>query len=95
LTAVCLFAAGAVYVIGGHEFLRKLLQVRSSATAALQPPTQAEMQRASQDTAAAATTDTGVPSVSLRIILIWSGAVVVAAVALFFATGRAQERRRD
>jgi hypothetical protein len=95
VTAVCLFAAGAAYVIGGHEFVRKLLQVRSSATAALQPPTQAEMQRAAQDTVAAPTADTGVPPVSLRIILMWSGAVVVGAIALFFATGRAQDGHRD
>ena len=96
MIAVSLFLVGAVYVVGGREFVRRILQVRSRATQALQPPTQAEMQRAAADTAASNTTnDADVPPVSVRVILIWSGVVLGVAVAAFFVSGRARDQRRD
>ena len=96
MIAVSLFLVGAVYVVGGREFARRILQVRSRAAQALQPPTQAEMQRAAADTAASnATKDTDVAPVSVRLILIWSGVVLGIAVAAFFVSGRARVQRRD
>ena len=94
--AVALFLAGSVYAVGGRQFMRRLLQARSRATQALQPPTQAELQRAPPDTAGAGrTADTDMHPVSLRLILVCSGTVLGVAVVSFFVTGRSRERHRD
>ena len=96
MIAVCLFFAGAVYVVGGRELMRRLAQMRSRATQALQPPTQAELQRAPADTAGSSNTaESDVPPVSMRLILTSSGAVLCVAVVAFFLTGRTRERHRD
>jgi hypothetical protein len=94
--AVCLFLAGSLYVVGGRELMRRLQLMRSRATQALQPPTQAELQHAPADTTGSSkTAESDVPPVSIRLILTWSGAVLGVAVVAFFVTGHAGERRRD
>jgi hypothetical protein len=95
--AVCAFTAGAVYVIGGREFVRGLLRARSRATAALQPPTQAEMQRAAQGTAGATASQTDAilpPPASPRVMAIWIGSTLIVVVALFVLTAHYPRRRR-
>jgi hypothetical protein len=95
--AVCVFAAGAVYAVGGRQFVRRLLQVRSQATAALQPPTQAEMQRATQNAAGATAsqTDTNLPPpASLGLMAIWIGTILIVVVVMIVVTGHYPRRRR-
>ena len=96
MIAVCVFLAGSVYVVGGRELTRRLRQMRSRATQALQPPTQAELQHTPADTTGSSNTAASdVNPASLGLILVCSGAVLCVAVVAFFVTGRTRERRRD
>jgi hypothetical protein len=90
------FAAAAVYVVGGREFVRRMVQVRSRATAVLQPPTQAEMQRASQTGvgATASQTDANLPKpASLGMMATWIGTILIVVVVLFVVTAWYPRRR--
>jgi len=89
----------ATYVVGGQELVRQLIrrsrEMRSQAATALQPPTQAEMQRAVTDTARATPpTSSGTP-VSIGLVASWIGSVMIVAVAMFYLTGLAPRKRRD
>jgi CHASE3 domain sensor protein len=98
--AIAAFAIASTYAVGGRDVFRQMIrrgrEVRSQATAALQPPTQAEIQRAAQDAAATASrTETGVSPISLAHIAVWVGCILIIIVAMFYLTGRAQPKRRD
>jgi hypothetical protein len=98
--AVCLFLAASTYVVGGRPLMRRLLQARSRATSALQPPTQAEMQQAAvtaarDSTTAAAAAQTGLPPASIGFIAVFSGAILCVVVAAFYLTGRGPRQPRD
>jgi len=93
LVALVAIIGASVYVIGGREFLRRFLQVRTNANAALQPPTQAELQRAPADTAQSQT-DSDVSHVTIGVMALWIAGIIVVFVALFFWTGRRPRKLR-
>ena len=92
IVAVTAFLAASAYVVGGRELMRRFLQVRSNATAALQPPTPADMQRAVADTGATRET-TVVSRVSLPIMAVLIGSILVIVISLFYLTGRPRAKR--
>ena len=97
IVGVALFFAGAVYAVGGARLVRQLLQVRRVAATALQPPSDAAMQRAveaaAQDSAARATAaERGPRPVSIAFIALSIGSVLVVVIAAFYITGRAPRR---
>lgn len=71
--------------------------MQSTATAALQPPTQAEIQRATEDTARApAGPETGVAPISIGVMALWIASILIFVSALVFLTGRDPRKpRRD
>jgi len=97
--AVVAFAVAATYVIGGQELVRQLIrrsrEVRAQAATALQPPTQAEMQRVVTDTARAGSQEFSGTPVSIGLVASWIGSVMIVVVAMFYLTGRAPRKRRD
>jgi hypothetical protein len=93
IVAVAAFLAASAYAIGGRELMRRLLQVRSNATAALQPPTPAEMQRAVADTGATREKQTEVSRVSIPMMAVLIGSILVIVVSLFYLTGRSRTKR--
>jgi hypothetical protein len=97
ILGIVAFLAASIYVVGGPELMRNMLrrgrQARAQATAALQPPSQAEVQAASpQDTATAP--PTGIPPVTIGTMAMWIGGILLIAVALFYYTGRDSRKRR-
>ena len=98
IVGVALFVAASTYAIGGRGFVRELLRIRFRARQALQPPSDAEMQRATERAAedsanrAAAMEDMPQP-VSLGVMAISTGTILVIAVAAFYITGRKPRRR--
>jgi hypothetical protein len=94
---IILFFAGAVYAVGGASVVRQFLQVRRAATAALQPPSDAAMQRAVEAAArdstrrAEAAADQPKP-VSVAFIALSIGSIVAVVIGAFYVTGRAPRR---
>lgn len=78
-----------------RDLVRRSREVRSQATAALQPPTQAEMQRVTVDTTTARVQAFSGTPVSLGLVTAWIGGILIVVVAMFYLTGRAPRSRRD
>jgi hypothetical protein len=90
--------AAAAYAIGGRRFYRNLLFARSRAAALLQPPTQAELQRAAAANPSNTTSVSAlptVPAVTISHIVLWVALILVVTVVLFYVTGRPRRQRPD
>lgn len=97
IVGVALFIAGAVYAVGGTRLLRQLLQVRRAASAALQPPSDAAMERAveaaARDSARRAEEAEGAPKpVSIAFISLSIAGILIVVISAFYITGRAPRR---
>ena len=89
------FVLASAYAVGGPQLLRRFLQMRSRATAALQPPTDVDMQRAAvqaaQDSVTRAQRIESIPEpASLGFIVGMIGVILLIAVVMFYVTGRRQ-----
>lgn len=95
-TVAVLFAA--TYAIGGRQLLRTLLSARARAAALLQPPTQAELNRAAATNPSSTTSVVALPQVapvSIGHILAWVSVILLGIVVLFYATGRPRRPRAN
>ena len=98
IAGILAFLVAASYAIGGRDLFRDLLRggrvLRTRAVSVLQPPPQSPAQPVTVDTSSvAARIDRGTP-VSSRFVLVWIGAILAIAVALFYHTGRVRRTSR-
>lgn len=76
-----------------RQLIRRGREARSQAAAALQPPTQAELQRVTVDTPSATSQPNVGNPVSIRLVALWIGSILTIVVAMFYITGRAPRKR--
>ena len=92
------FLVASAYSVGGPDVFRQLVRrsrdIQSQAAAALQPPTQAQVQAATVDTNTMAARIDQAEPVSMTFVVLSIGGVLGLAVALFYITGRQRNSRR-